>query len=57
MIETGLFKVDSINKYFETCDANDKAFALFDKLRDYTIFTSDNSCSSMMPKSLKVSVR
>ncbi len=33
-----------INKYFETCDANDKAFALFDKLRDYTIFTSDNSC-------------
>ena len=32
-----------IEKYFETYDANDKAFALFDKLRDYTIFTTDNS--------------
>ncbi len=37
-----------IAKYFDTYDANDKAFALFDKLRDYTIFTSDNSkCVSM----------
>lgn len=37
-----------IEKYFETCDANDKAFALFDKLRDYTIFTTDNSnCVSL----------
>ena len=37
-----------IEKYFETYDANDKAFALFDKLRDYTIFTSDNSnCVSL----------
>ena len=35
---------DVINKYFETYDANDKAYALFDKLRDYTIFTPDNSC-------------
>lgn len=37
-----------INKYFEIYDANDKAFALFDKLRDYTIFTSDNkNCVSL----------
>ena len=37
-----------IEKYFETYDANDKAFALFDKLRDYTIFTTDNSnCVSL----------
>lgn len=37
-----------IEKYFETYDANDKAFALFDKLRDYTIFTPDNSsCVSL----------
>lgn len=37
-----------IDKYFETYDANDKAFALFDKLRDYTIFTTDNSnCVSL----------
>lgn len=37
-----------IEKYFETFDANDKAYALFDKLRDYTIFTSDNSnCVSL----------
>ena len=37
-----------INKYFEMYDANDKAFALFDKLRDYTIFTTDNSnCVSL----------
>ena len=37
-----------IEKYFETCDANDKAFALFDKLRDYTIFTTDYSnCVSL----------
>lgn len=37
-----------IEKYFETYDANDKAFALFDKLRDYTIFTTDDSnCVSL----------
>lgn len=37
-----------IEKYFEAFDANDKAFALFDKLRDYTIFTTDNSnCVSL----------
>ena len=37
-----------IDKYFETYEANDKAFALFDKLRDYTIFTTDNSnCVSL----------
>ena len=37
-----------IDKYFETYDANDKAFALFDKLRDYTIFTNDSSnCVSL----------
>ena len=37
-----------IEKYFDTYDANDKAFALFDKLRDYTIFTTDNSnCVSL----------
>lgn len=37
-----------IEKYFETYDANDKAYALFDKLRDYTIFTSDTTkCVSM----------
>lgn len=37
-----------VDKYFETYDANDKAYALFDKLRDYTIFTSDISqCVSL----------
>lgn len=37
-----------IDKYFETYNSNDKAFALFDKLRDYTIFTTDNSnCVSL----------
>lgn len=37
-----------IEKYFDTYDSNDKAFALFDKLRDYTIFTTDNSnCVSL----------
>lgn len=37
-----------IEKYFDTYDANDKAYALFDKLRDYTIFTLDNSfCVSL----------
>lgn len=37
-----------IDKYFESYDANDKAFALFDKLRDYTIFTPDNKdCVSL----------
>lgn len=34
---------DVIRKYFETYDANDKAYALFDKLNDYTIFTDDTS--------------
>ena len=39
---------DVIAKYFDTYDANDKAFVLFDKLRDYTIFTSSNdSCVSI----------
>lgn len=32
---------DVVEKYFESYDANDKAYALFDKLRDYSIF-SDN---------------
>lgn len=37
-----------IEKYFDTYDTNDKAYALFDKLRDYTIFTTDNSnCVSL----------
>lgn len=37
-----------IEKYFSNYDANDKAYALFDKLRDYTIFTTDNSnCVSL----------
>lgn len=37
-----------IEKYFNTYDANDKAYALFDKLRDYTIFTNDdNDCVSL----------
>lgn len=38
---------DVIRKYFETKDATDKAYALFDKLRDYSIFTdnSDNCVS------------
>ena len=37
-----------IDKYFSTYGANDKAYALFDKLRDYTIFTTDNSnCVSL----------
>lgn len=39
---------DVIKKYFDTYDANDKAYALFDKLNDYTIFTDDvNKCVSM----------
>lgn len=39
---------DVIHKYFDTYDANDKAYALFDKLNDYTIFTEDvNQCVSM----------
>lgn len=33
-----------IEKYFDLYDANDKAYALFDKLRDYTIFTPDSRC-------------
>lgn len=37
-----------IDKYFEQYDANDKAYALFDKLRDYTIFTTDyDNCVSL----------
>ncbi|MCQ2163596.1 MAG: DUF87 domain-containing protein [Bacteroidales bacterium] len=39
---------DVIAKYFETYDANDKAYALFSKLQDYTIFTEDNkNCVSL----------
>lgn len=39
---------DVIEKYFSTYDSNDKAYALFDKLRDYSIFTTDNSqCVSL----------
>lgn len=37
-----------IDKYFEQYDAKDKTYALFDKLRDYMIFTPDNSeCVSL----------
>lgn len=37
-----------MEKYFEQYDAKDKTYALFDKLRDYMIFTSDNSeCVSL----------
>ena len=37
-----------VDKYFEQYDAKDKTYALFDKLRDYMIFTSDNSeCVSL----------
>ena len=37
-----------IEKYFATYDAGDKAYVLFDKLRDYTIFTTDNkACVSI----------
>lgn len=37
-----------MDKYFEQYDAKDKTFALFDKLRAYTIFASDNSeCVSL----------
>ncbi len=37
-----------VDKYFEQYDAKDKTYALFDKLRDYMIFTSDNSeCISL----------
>ena len=37
-----------IEKYFATYDANDKAYVLFDKLRDYTIFaTSNDACVSI----------
>lgn len=42
---------DVIKKYFDTYDANDKAYALFDKLNDYTIFTDDvNQCVSIFGK-------
>ena len=37
-----------IEKYFEKYDSNDKAYALFSKLQDYTIFTTDTSrCVSL----------
>lgn len=37
-----------IDKYFAEHDANDKCYALFDKLRDYTIFTESNEdCVSL----------
>ena len=37
-----------VDKYFEKYDAKDKTYALFDKLRDYMIFTPDNSeCVSL----------
>lgn len=37
-----------VDKYFEQYDAKDKTYALFDKLRDYMIFTPDNSeCVSL----------
>ena len=38
-----------INLYLETYDANDKAFALLSNLRDYNVFTTDNSnCVSIL---------
>lgn len=38
-----------INLYLDTYDANDKAFALLSNLRDYNVFTSDNSnCVSIL---------
>ena len=37
-----------VEKYFENYDANDKAYALFSKLQDYTIFTTNNQdCVSL----------
>lgn len=37
-----------VDKYFEQYDAKDKTYALFDKLRDYKVFTPDNSeCVSL----------
>ena len=46
-----------IQKYFETYDSNDKAFALFDKLNDYTIFATDNEeCVSIFEWLNKVRV-
>ena len=37
-----------VEKYFDNYDANDKAYALFSKLQDYTIFTTDNQdCVSL----------
>lgn len=37
-----------IEKYFSDHDANDKSYALFDKLRDYTIFAENNEdCVSL----------
>ena len=37
-----------VDKYFEQYDAKDKTYALFDKLRDYPIFTTNNNnCVSL----------
>lgn len=37
-----------VQKYFDNYDANDKAYALFSKLQDYTIFTTNNQdCVSL----------
>lgn len=39
---------DVVSKFFEEYDANDSVYALFSTLRDYTIFTNDNSqCVSL----------
>ena len=39
---------DVVAKFFEEYDANDSVYALFSTLRDYTIFTNDNSqCVSL----------
>ena len=40
---------DVINLYLDTYDANDKAFALLSNLRDYNVFTNDDSnCVSIL---------
>lgn len=39
---------DVVEKYWSTCDERDKAYALFDKLRDYDLFTSEKKeCISL----------
>ena len=39
---------DVVSKFFEEYDVNDSVYALFSTLRDYTIFTKDNSkCVSL----------